>query len=156
MISTPDQQHRSRSFLLFKSFVSKLSNLEQVKMVIIEMILAPIPSIVTAGIVLFKELIHRRHAGLMQDGFVVIVLARHLMNFSSSLYTDDTLTLDIFQSDEMFYDRYSIVVHVLNLYKYLTLRAARGDFEVRGYTRQRYSSMRYSKKIGTWIVLTKN
>jgi hypothetical protein len=140
----PDVSLRASSFKTFQEFVKALSTTHQ-RLIILTVITAPLPNIVTAGILLLKNhVIGREGEDAESDDtlgpFVRMLFLDHLFCPSSAMYTVPETDTDlnsmptgsIFTDKALLQDRLSILMQALNLYKLLLLLGQGGQDQQRG------------------------
>lgn len=91
------------------------------EIVIIEMLNAPITSIITAGLKLLKDVAADRN---INDDFLNFTLVDFLLNLNSSLYKNGTNSDNVLNDDDLFKERIQVISHVVNLCKFLKIRSS--------------------------------
>lgn len=139
----PDASQRKSSFQTFQDFVKLLSKTHQ-RLVILTVVTAPLPNIVTAGVLLLKNHIigmegHDTEDEDMLGPFVRMLFMEHLFCPSSEMYTvvetdmatNSTPLGNIFTDKALLQSRLCILMQALNLYKFLLLLCQQGEAQLR-------------------------
>ncbi len=129
MVTDGDQAQRSYSWKAFQDFIGELS-VEKSEMVLLEILNAPITSILVAGIDLIKRNISSLSIIRMEDAFLESILTHFFLNFNSNLYTLESR--NILEDFNLLKERIPVLSHVLNFCKLLILTDGT-KFKVRYY-----------------------
>lgn len=119
IISNSDESYRRNSWKIFQKWVKGLSN-HQKEMVIIEMLDAPITSVITAGLQLLKDFVSDPQNSCIKSSFLNTLIMEYLLNINSNLYRIDSD--DILNNNDLFKDRIKVMSHVVNLCKFLKMK----------------------------------
>jgi hypothetical protein len=104
---------------VFQKWVKALDR-RQIETVILEMLNAPITSIIVAGLKLLKDTATGRN---ITDGFLDLILRDTLLNLDSNLYSDGTDSYNVMNDNDLFKDRIAVISHVVNLCKFLKIKS---------------------------------
>lgn len=115
MTRNPNEKYRIYSWKIFQKCFFGLSQ-TNFEIVIIEMLHAPLQSIMTAGIYLLKDKISKNLDNL-DTAFLNSIISTVLLNLNSHLYTYDSD--QILDNKDLFIDRIKVISHVVNLCKIL-------------------------------------
>lgn len=93
---------------------------QQIEIVIIEMLDAPITSIITAGLQVLKDFATESSIEWINSSFLNSIILEYLLNSNSNLYKLDSD--HITNNNDLFKDRIKVISHVVNLCKFLKIK----------------------------------
>ncbi|KAK6099628.1 hypothetical protein MT418_001026 [Batrachochytrium dendrobatidis] len=127
----PSQQLSQRVFGVLKNVMAAYTDEVKSRILLLMIMDSEMPSMIVAGITILKECIHKAKqkgldkrtscfaSGQITDTFLEVLLDGKSIVYRNRIIHPDTT---IFENTDLFFERYAILMHALNMYLYLLIR----------------------------------